>query len=35
MNKYERRYLLRQLSRRLNSWCRWKPAVFRGERHRA
>lgn len=34
MNKYERRYLLRQLARRLTGWCRWEPVVYRGERHR-
>lgn len=35
MNRYEWRYLLRKLSRRLTGWCRWSPAAYRGERHRA
>ena len=33
MNKYDWRYLLRQLSRVLTGWCRWDSTVYRGERH--
>jgi hypothetical protein len=34
MNKYDWRYLLRQLSRGLTSWSRWDSTVCCGERHR-
>ena len=33
MNKYDWRYLLRQLSRVFTGWCRWDSTVYRGERH--
>lgn len=33
MNKYDWRYLLRQLSRVLTGWSRWDSTVYRGERH--
>ena len=29
MNKYDWRYLLRQLSRVLTGWCRWDSTVYR------
>ena len=32
MNKYDWRYLLRQLSRVLTGWSRWDRTVYRGER---
>ena len=34
MNKYDWRYLLRQLSRGLTSWSRWDSTICCGERHR-